>query len=79
MAGFNRQHVQTSFFSNQKEAIDLLNEAPQIAIHLMLNEISKSARDEHVTEKNRYILSTHTRVGEGKRISNEKTLHFMIG
>lgn len=51
LAGFNRQHVQTSYFENQKEAIDLLNEAPQIAIHLMLSEIEKSDRNECIKEK----------------------------
>jgi adenosine deaminase len=51
LAGFNRQHVQTSYFKNQKQAIDLLNEAPQIAIHLMLNEIEKSDRKEYIKEK----------------------------
>ena len=44
LAGFNRQFLQTSFFTNQKEAIDFLNEEPQMAIHLMLDEISKSNR-----------------------------------
>ena len=50
LAGFNRQNIQTTLVQNQSEALQLLNEAPQLAIHLMLNEISKSAKRESTAE-----------------------------
>ncbi|CAF1210121.1 unnamed protein product, partial [Rotaria magnacalcarata] len=46
LAGFRRQSIQTDLFKNQAEAIDLLNEAPHMAIHLMLKEIKRSSDGE---------------------------------
>jgi hypothetical protein len=58
LAGFSREKSKKPFlFGNQKEAIELLNEAPQVAIHLMLNEINKSARLEHITEETNIFYS----------------------
>jgi adenosine deaminase len=89
LAGFNRQKVQTSFFTNQKEAIDhqkeaidLLNEAPQIAIHLMLKEINKSASDECFTEKDDIFYRHVKELEEMKKSAeNNKTnfYHWVVG
>jgi hypothetical protein len=81
LAGFNRQQVQTSYFSNQQEAINLLNEAPQIAIHLMLNEISKSANNELITEKNDMFyrhVEQLSKVKESAR-NNSNFYDWMVG
>jgi hypothetical protein len=83
LAGFNRQQVQTSYFDfcNQQEAINLLNEAPQIAIHLMLNEINKSANNELITDKNdmfyRHVEQLN-KIKESAR-NNGQFFHWMVG
>ena len=81
LAGFNRQQVKTSYFENREEAINLLNEAPQIAIHLMLNEINKSARDELITEKNDMFYQHIEQLGKVKDSArnNNQFFRWMVG
>ena len=81
LAGFNRQQVKTSYFENREEAINLLNEAPQIAIHLMLNEINKSARDELITEKNDMFYQHIEQLGKVKDSArnNNQFSQWMVG
>lgn len=81
LAGFNRRLVKTSFFGNPEEAISLLNEAPQIAIHLMLNEINKSARGELITEKNDMFYQHVEQLGKIKDSArnNKQFFQWMVG
>ena len=44
LAGFNRQMVKAPRLTNQPEAIRLLNESPDVAIHYMLEEIAESEK-----------------------------------
>jgi len=46
LAGFNRQSVRAHRLSNQPEAIRLLNDSPDVAIHYMLQEIVQSVKQE---------------------------------
>jgi hypothetical protein len=46
VAGFKRHTVKTHGLSNQNEAISLLNDSPNLAIHYMLQEIVRSEKRE---------------------------------
>lgn len=46
LAGFNRQAVKANRLMNQSEAIRLLSESPDKAIHYMLEEIAESEREQ---------------------------------
>ncbi len=46
LAGFNRQAVKADRLKDQPEAIRLLNESPDVAIHYMLEEIAESDKEQ---------------------------------
>jgi hypothetical protein len=46
LAGFNRQSVRAHRLSNQTDAIRLLNDSPDVAIHYMLQEIVHSEKEQ---------------------------------
>lgn len=52
LAGFNRQTIIAPRLKNQPEAIRLLNESPDVAIHYMLEEIAKSEKSSQPVQEN---------------------------
>jgi hypothetical protein len=46
LAGFNRQNIVINGIENQLDALRLLNDSPNVAIHRMLAEIVQSEKDE---------------------------------
>jgi hypothetical protein len=53
LAGFNRQAVKADRLQNQLEAIGLLNESPDVAIHYMLEEIAESEKEQLQEEQSK--------------------------
>jgi hypothetical protein len=52
LAGFDRQDVKAHRLENRSEAFQLLNDAPDVAIHYMLSAIVQSENDEKLTSNN---------------------------
>ncbi|CAF3056684.1 unnamed protein product [Rotaria sp. Silwood2] len=55
LAGFNRQSVKAHRLANQIEAISLLNDSPNVAIHYMLQEIVQSEKDQTQEEQDKSL------------------------
>lgn len=53
LAGFNRQTVRAHRLNNQLEAIRLLNDSPDVAIHYMLEEIVQSEKQQIQEEQSK--------------------------
>lgn len=52
LAGFSRQTVKAHRLKDQSEAIQLLNDSPDVAIHYMLSAIVQSEEDERLASNN---------------------------
>lgn len=60
LAGFNRQAVKAVRMKNQQEAIRLLNESPDVAIHNILEEIAESDREQLQDEESKSSIENNS-------------------
>ena len=80
LAGFDRQKIQSTKFKDQSEALKFLNETPQLAIHLMTEEINKSYRKQPITKNDIfYPYITHLDKIENSAAANHSFYDWVVG